>query len=115
MTYVHVINKRTGDERKNVTLKAYNLMTHLYKLVGYVDENGNPVEAPSNAPKARLQAKTTQKKSAGPVVNKLTPEQIEAKKAELAALNQQSIDKMLAQQKEHSEEKRPVGRPRTNA
>lgn len=108
MTYAHVRDRKTGAERKNLTIRAYTLASRKYDLLGYVDEKGNPIEGPSTS---RAVA-PAQKKSVGPVVvNKLTPEEIEEKKAQLQALNQKSIDD--AAKKAEEEKKGP--KQKTNA
>lgn len=102
MVYAHVIYKKTGLERKNVTPKAYNLLKNQYTLLGYVDENGDPVDGPAE----QVKATKTQKKSAAPAVNEprneprkqMSPEEIEAKKAELRALNEVAIQKAKDEQ-----------------
>lgn len=108
MVFAHVIYKKTGQERKNVTLKAYNLIKNQYTLLGYVDENGNPVAAPSQ--QQVVQNGKTQKKSAAPVVveakRKMTPEEIEDKKAELKAMNDASIQKAKEEQEAKEAEKK---------
>ena len=42
-----VRDKKTGLER-TTTPKAYSVIPHRYTLLGYVDESGNPVDAPTN-------------------------------------------------------------------
>lgn len=97
MTYARVKDKINGNERR-VTVKAYNLIPGRYQLLGYEDEEGNPVEGQQVAVK-------TQKKSAvvERVVNnppaRMTDEERAAKKAEMQAMNQAAIDKALADQK----------------
>lgn len=98
MVFAHVIYKKTGAERKNVTVKAYNLLKNQYTLLGYVDENGDPVEGPQQ----QVRAVKTQKKSVALAVNEprkqMSPEEIEAKKAELRALNDAAIQKAKDEQ-----------------
>jgi len=95
MVFAHVINKKTGVERKNVTLKSYQAFPKIYDLVGYVDENGESVEAPSQP-----ERKSVQKKSEAVVVSrhKMSPEELELKKAELRAMNEASIKRALDEQ-----------------
>lgn len=99
MVFAHVIYKKTGLERKNVTPKAYNLLKNQYTLLGWVDENGNPVQGPEEQ---QPKAKTTQKKSAEPVVNEprkqMSQAEIESKKLELKALNEAAIQKAKDEQ-----------------
>lgn len=47
MIYAKVRDKKTNVER-TVTPKAYSIIPHRYVLLGYQDEEGNPVNAPSN-------------------------------------------------------------------
>lgn len=81
---------KTGQE-KPVAVKAYELLKNRYQLLGYVEDDGvTPVEGMSVSQPV---AKTKKKEVAGPVVvSKLTPEDIEAKKAEIALLNQAAIN-----------------------
>lgn len=103
-TTVRVKNNKTGLER-NVAYKAYTLLPKLYTALAFYDKDGNEVENPANAPKI---AKTVKKKPVEPVVvetkrppgrPKMTDEERAAKKAELARMNQEAIDKVLKQQK----------------
>lgn len=95
MVFAHVIYKKTGLERKNVTPKAYNLLKNQYTLLGWVDENGNPVKGPEVQENIQ---KKSQAKSVAPVVNRLTPEEIEDKKAELRSMNEAAIQKAKDEQ-----------------
>lgn len=98
MVYAHVIYKKTGVERK-VLPKAYELIKKSYTLLGYVDENDDPVDGPA----VKTKSVTAQKKrDVEPVVNKprkqMTPEEIEAKRAELRAMNEAAIQKVKDEQ-----------------
>lgn len=96
MVFAHVIHVKTGLERKNVTVKAYQLIPKSYTLLGYVDENGNPV----NGPEVQQKAVKTQKKSVEPAVkHKMTEEEKAAKMAELKAMNEAAIKKVTDDQK----------------
>lgn len=97
MVFAHVKNKKTGIERK-VTVKSYQLFPGIYNLIGYVDEDGNSVAGHTVVTKA----KTVQKKSVEHAVSrpKMTPEEIEEKKAELRAMNEAAIKKALDEQEE---------------
>lgn len=108
MVYAHVIYKKTGLERK-VLPKAYELIKKSYTLLGYVDENGDPVDGPV----IQTRSATVQKKRvAEPVASeprkKLTPEEIEAKKAELRQMNEAAIKKVKDEQAAKEAEKAPV-------
>ena len=94
MVFAHVIYKKTNLERKT-TVKAYNLLKNQYTLLGYVDENDNPVEGPEPQVKSK-----TQKKSAVPAANRqqMSAEEIESKKAELRAMNEAAIQKAKEEQ-----------------
>lgn len=101
MVFAHVIYKKTGQERRNVTLKAYNLLKSKYTFLGYVDENGNPVKNPDQ--RMVVVATKTQKKTVVPAVSepkKLTPEEIESKKEEMKAMNEAAIKKIQEQQEQ---------------
>jgi len=104
MVYAHVIYKKTGLERK-VLPKAYELIKKSYTLLGYVDENGNPVDGPAAKEKPTVQ----KKRVAEPVVSeprqRMTPEEIEAKKAELRAMNEAAIQKVRDEQAAKEAEK----------
>jgi hypothetical protein len=106
MTYAHVIYKKTGVERKT-TIKAYNLLKNQYTLLGYVDENGNPVDGPQQ----QVQTQKKRNQDAAPAVSKkMSPEEIEVKKAELRALNEGAIQKAKDEQaKREAEKKAQVG------
>ena len=134
MVYAHVIYKKTGVERNNVTPKAYNLLKNQYTLLGWVDEKGNPVSGPQ-------EVKTTQKKRvAERAVNEprkqMSREEIEAKRAELKSMNEAAIQKAKDEQAKEAEkipekvethpnsdgsdqvlpiQRRKPGRPKTNA
>lgn len=110
MVYAHVIYKKTGVERK-VLPKAYELIKKSYTLLGYVDENDDPVDGPS----VKTKSVTTQKKRvAEPAVSEprkqMTPEEIETKKAELTAMNEAAIQKVKDEQaaKEAEKGEQPV-------
>lgn len=47
MILAKVRDKKTGVER-TTSPKAYSIIPHRYVLLGYVDELGNPAEAPSD-------------------------------------------------------------------
>lgn len=122
MVYAHVKNKKTGVERKNVTISAYKLLSKSYDLYGYVNEKGDPVDAPSGA------AKVVQKKrDVEPAANRprMSPEEIEAKKAELKAMNDAAIKMALDEQAKEEgfglpdplakERKKPGPKPKQHA
>lgn len=105
MVFAHVIDVKTGLERKNVTVKAYQLIPKRYTLLGYVDENGNPVDGPQ----VQAKAGKSQKKSVEPAVKtaplKMTPEEKAAKMAELKAMNEAAIQKVKDEQAEKEKAK----------
>lgn len=92
---VKVRDRKTGNER-TVTKKAYEIIPHRYDFLGYVDEDGNPIEN-GQAPQLKTVQKKTQEKSAEPVAAKievrpiLTKEDIEQKRAELNKMNDEAI------------------------
>lgn len=118
MVYAHVINKKTGLERKNVSVKAYELARRKYDLKGYVDENGDPVNGPNAVAPAAVKV---QKKSVEPAAirTQLTPEEIQAKKDEMEALNQKAIDAAVEKsekaEKTEVSRKKPGPKPKNNA
>lgn len=97
---------KTGSQRL-VQPKAYSLIPKRYVLLGYEDENGNPVDGPS------VQVKSVvQKKSAPHVVSerlKLSSEEIAAKRAEFEQMNEDSRKKVM--EEAEKTEKRKPGRP----
>lgn len=118
MVYAHVIYKKTGQERKNVMPKAYNLLKNQYTLLGWVDENGNPVTGPEVAKTSQK----TQKKSAEPAVveprKQMSPEEIATKKLELKAMNDAAIKKLKDEQaaaKKEAAKKAKESKPETDA
>lgn len=116
MVYAHVINRKTGLERKNVSVAAYELAKRKYDLKGYVDENGNPVDGPG--PNGIAPPQKKREEAAAPVVvkPKLTAEEIAAKKAEIEAVNQKAIDAAVAEaDPEVKEKKKPGPKPKKNA
>jgi len=94
MTYARVRDKKTGLERQT-TVKAYKLIPHRYTLLGYVDEDGNPVDGPEEQP---VQKKRSV--AAAPVAERrqMSADEIEAKKAELKALNEAAFEKARKEQ-----------------
>lgn len=89
MVFAKVRDKRTGLER-TTTPKAYSIIPNRYDLLGYEDEEGNPVDGP--------EVKTVQKKrspeSVGSVARPvITQEERDAKRAELNAMNQEAMDR----------------------
>jgi hypothetical protein len=99
MTLAHVRDVKTGVER-TVQPKAYQLIPKRYTLLGWVNENMEPVEGPE----VKKKTVTVQKKSVEPAVSKpfvkMTPEELEAKKAELRVMNEKAIQKALDEQAE---------------
>lgn len=123
MTYARVRDVKTQLER-TVTVKAYQLIPKRYELLGYEDENGNQVDGP-----AAKVVSVKKKEGADPVVSKeikrMTPAEIEAKKAELKALNEAAFEKARKEQEakeaaskaepEVKERKKPGPKPKNNA
>lgn len=101
---------RTGSERL-VMPKAYSLIPKRYELLGYEDENGNPVDFPAKVVRA-------QKKSAAPAVvserTRMTPEEIAAKRAEFEQMNDDAREKARLEAVEKGEKRKP-GRPSKTA
>lgn len=94
-TTVRVISKKTGFERE-VSYKAYTLIPNSYKVLAFLDAEGNEVPDPKLTPKAA----TVKKKPVEVVADKkpvgrpkMTDEERAAKKAELERLNQEAIEK----------------------
>lgn len=102
----HVKDNKTGVER-TVMPKAYALIPKRYTLLGYVDENMNPVDGPEIKTKS---APVQKKRVVEPAVRrpKMTPEEIEAKKAELKAMNDAAIQKVKDEQSAKESEKTQV-------
>ncbi len=95
----HVKDNKTGVER-TVMPKAYALIPKRYTLLGYVDENMNPVDGPEIQVKSKtvVQKKSEVVKPAANVKPRMTPEEIEAKKAELRQMNEDAIQKVKDEQ-----------------
>jgi hypothetical protein len=104
-TTVRVKDNKTGVERE-VNYKAYALIPKRYTALAFLDKDGNEVENPSLRPKIAVAVK---KKAVEPAVvsdikrppgrPKMTDEERAAKKLEFARMNQEAIDKVLAEQK----------------
>lgn len=119
---VKVFDKTLKQERV-VQEKAYKILHKRYQLLSYLDSDGNETEAPVPV----VAQKKSQEKSVDPVEFKpqitvlkqiKTPEEINAKKAELEALNQQAIQKAADEQaakEEIKERKKPGPKPKINA
>lgn len=101
----HVKDNKTGLER-TVMPKAYALIPKRYTFLGWVDQDMNPVDGPE----IQVKSKTVQKKrDVEPAVNeprkKMTPEELEAKKAELRQMNEDAIQKVKDEQAKKESEK----------
>jgi len=104
MVLAKVRDKKTQVER-TVTPKAYSIIPNRYVLLGYEDENGNPVNGPANVDKNT--AVRPEKKSATPAVVEDKSGLVEASKMtreDLDRMNQEAIEK--ARQKAEEEEKK---------
>lgn len=128
---VKVRDRKTGNER-TVTKKAYEIIPHRYDFLGYVDEDGNPIEN-GQAPQIKTVQKKTQEKSAVPAEAKievrpvLTKEDIEQKRAEMDQMNQNAIQNAIkeapipqqipeqAPQPEVKTRRKPGPKPKTHA
>lgn len=93
----HVKDNKTGLER-TVMPKAYALIPKRYTLLGWVDQDMNPVDGPE----VQVRTVKVQKKSevVKPAVSRkqMTPEELEAKKAELRQMNESAIQKVKDEQ-----------------
>jgi hypothetical protein len=91
---LQVKDTKTGRERQ-VTEKAFKLQNPRfprYELLAYLDSDGNEVDAPPT----QIQKKRLVEKVVPPVEGrkaKLTVEEIDEKKREIAAMNQAALDK----------------------
>lgn len=118
---VKVYDSKTDTERV-FTQKAFSILSKQkhYTFITYLDEDGNPTEGQPQVngvqkksqenlvePAAKIEVK--------PVIR--TQEDIEAKKAELAAMNQQAIQKAeeKAVEQEIKQRKKPGPKPKNNA
>lgn len=118
---VKVRDRKTNLER-TVTKKAYEIIPHRYDFLGYLDDNGNVIEG--QAPQVRTIQKKTQEKSVEPVAAKievrpvLTSDEIEQKRAEMDAMNQEAIQSRTKEtviQPEVKARRKPGPKPRNNA
>lgn len=99
---------KTGLKRL-VQPKAYSLIHKRYVLLGYEDENGNPVDGPSVQVKSVVQKKSVSAPHVASERLKLTPEEIAAKRAEFEQMNEDSRKKVM--EEAEKTEKRKPGRP----
>jgi len=78
--YAKVKDRRTGV-LKTVMAKAYQLIPHRYDLLGYIDEDGNPVDGPTQTP---FVVKKSPARAVAPAATKakLTREDLERMNAE---------------------------------
>lgn len=101
-TQVRVRDNVTSLERI-VQIKAYKLIKKRYTPLAFLDKDGNEVENPESTPAP--QRAPAKKKVVEPAVSefpqkrgpgrpKMTPEQIDAKRQEMARLNAESIEKV---------------------
>lgn len=118
---------RVFDSKLNIervfTQKAYQVLQKQkhYTFLSYLDEDGNETEG---QPQVNGIQKKSQVKSVEPAESKIevkpqikTPEQIEAKKAELAAMNQEAIlkaEEKAAEQSEVKVRQKPGPKPKNN-
>lgn len=115
--YVKVRDKKTQNER-TVTKKAYEIIPHRYEFLGYVDDDGN--ETSGDAPVTRVQKKT-EPKSVVAAVSKievrqpLTQAEIQEKRQELNAMNQEAIQKAEGAEVVVKERKKPGPKPKAHA
>lgn len=114
---VKVRDKKTQIER-TVTKKAYEIIPHRYEFLGYVDDDGN--ETSGDAPVTRVQKKT-EPKSVAPAVSKievrlpLTQVEIQEKREELKAMNQEAIQKAEVEEVIVKERRKPGPKPKAHA
>lgn len=98
---VRVRDNVTQVER-TVQLKAYNLIKNRYTPLAFLDKDGNEVGTPGAEPSKKVSGK---KKVVEPVANelpqkrgpgrpKMTPEQIAAKRQDMAKLNAEAIERV---------------------
>lgn len=119
---VRVLDKTLNAERK-VELKAAKILHKRYQILSYLDDDGNDTEAPVPVvAQKKSQAKSVDRVEVKPQITVLrqikSPEEINAKKAELQALNQQAIQKAADEQaakEEIKERKKPGPKPKVNA
>lgn len=119
---VKVFDNILKDQRV-VELKAAKILHKRYQILAYLDSDGNETEAPVPVvAQKKSQAKSVDPVEVKPQITVLkqikTPEEINAKKAELEALNQQAIQKAADEQaakKEIKERKKPGPKPKINA
>lgn len=122
---VKVRDRKTLVER-TVTKKAYEIIPHRYDFLGYVDEDGNPIEN-GQAPQIKTVQKKTQEKSAVTAEAKievrpvLTKEDIEQKRAEMDQMNKEAIQSLTQSVAEKTPEpevkvrRKPGPKPKTHA
>jgi len=92
--YAKVKDRRTGV-LKTVMAKAYQLIPHRYDLLGYIDEDGNPVEVAAPTP----HVKKSPARAVAPAATKakLTREDLERMNAEAmerARKNKEALDSL---------------------
>lgn len=108
---VKVRDRKTLVER-TVTKKAYEIIPHRYDFLGYVDEDGNPIEN-GQAPQLKTVQKKTEAKSAVHAEAKievrpvLTKEEIEHKRAEMDQMNQDAIQNAIKEAPAHQQITQP--------
>jgi hypothetical protein len=118
---VKIFDPKLNIER-TIPEKAYKILQKRYQFISYVDEEGNAIDG-----EPQVVQKKSVEKSAAPAEAKpriviapqlKSPEEIEAKKAELQALNQEAIQKAEEEQAEKAEikeRKKPGPKPKANA
>ena len=96
MILAKVRDKKTQVER-TVTPKAYSIIPNRYVLLGYQNEDGNPVDGPTAARNAVV---TREKKSA-------TPAEVEDKSGivEPPRMTREDLDRMNQEAMEKAEQK----------
>jgi hypothetical protein len=111
---VKVYDRILKYERK-VTEKAFSILPKRYQFITYLDSQGNPVESKAQAQRI-VKKKDAQTVEARPQF--ATPEEIAAKRAELAQMNQDAIEKAKEQAEEKveiKERKKPGPKPKNHA
>jgi hypothetical protein len=111
---VKVYDRILKYERK-VTEKAFSILPKRYQFITYLDSQGNPVESKAQAQRI-VKKKDVQTVEARPQFVRPTPEEIAAKKDELAQMNQEAIEKAKEQTEvEVKERKKPGPKPKNHA
>lgn len=89
--HAKVRDKKTGVER-TTSPKAYSIIPHRYILLGYVDDDGNPVDGPTN-----VDTQTVSRQEKKKVVKDAEPAVVENKsgitREDLDRMNQEAIQK----------------------